>query len=399
VALMAPPRTSLKSRRKAKNLTLSLQMPGGAEEDSSTSKGSTVNSVSDTKLCMQSQSHGSVAENYMAEQSTTHDRDFERKVGDITPSSAHPLSACSDSGALSPTPYRTEPVLVMPYVYLGSERNASSKKVLTNHNITHILNVGKECKNHFEYKTGSNAETPFSSQFPVSPLYNTLNMVSVLEKVNASESRAQEEEKSVGSAGQSSLSTKSMATDCEECEDDQSSMRSVVGAPVTASPASNMSVRSSPAQLPALIISHSNDSVEKGQPSTPAPVKSKLSSSPATPEFVPPVYQKFDWSHNQENLLSFFDDAFQFIESARANKTGVLVHCKQGLSRSATLIIAYVMRVNKMTASDAYAFVKSKSPSISPNMGLVYQLIEYEKALGLCKSSDRMKEGNPSKNL
>jgi tyrosine-protein phosphatase len=65
----------------------------------------------------------------------------------------------------------------------------------------------------------------------------------------------------------------------------------------------------------------------------------------------------------------------------------VLVHCKQGVSRSASLVIAYVMCKERLTFQQAYALVREKSPSITPNLMLVYQLLEYERALGLSTES------------
>lgn len=70
----------------------------------------------------------------------------------------------------------------------------------------------------------------------------------------------------------------------------------------------------------------------------------------------------------------------------------ILVHCQCGVSRSATLVIAFVMQAAAMrygfqTASgllgmhDCYNMVKDKSSSISPNISLIYQLVEWERYL------------------
>lgn len=49
-----------------------------------------------------------------------------------------------------------------------------------------------------------------------------------------------------------------------------------------------------------------------------------------------------------EDILCVLYDCFDYIESARAQSGHVLVHCSQGVSRSATIVIAYLMwRTNK----------------------------------------------------
>lgn len=52
------------------------------------------------------------------------------------------------------------------------------------------------------------------------------------------------------------------------------------------------------------------------------------------------------WSHDEANLVEAlkFQSAFDFLDRARAQKGRVLVHCQCGVSRSATVVIAYCMR-------------------------------------------------------
>lgn len=52
----------------------------------------------------------------------------------------------------------------------------------------------------------------------------------------------------------------------------------------------------------------------------------------------------------------------------------VLVNCFAGVSRSATIVIAYLMYKNKWGFEDAFSFVKSKRNIINPNYGFVCQL-------------------------
>ncbi|KAI1719949.1 dual specificity phosphatase, catalytic domain-containing protein [Ditylenchus destructor] len=80
-------------------------------------------------------------------------------------------------------------------------------------------------------------------------------------------------------------------------------------------------------------------------------------------------------------LLPHFDQAFKFIENARRSGEKVLLHCLAGISRSATLAIAYIMRSQRLSSEEAYKFVKTRRQSISPNFNFMGQLMEYEKQL------------------
>ncbi|KAF9564557.1 hypothetical protein EC968_004470 [Mortierella alpina] len=92
-------------------------------------------------------------------------------------------------------------------------------------------------------------------------------------------------------------------------------------------------------------------------------------------------YKNLSWTHHQKNLKDEFPVAFKFIEETRSLGGKVLVHCQLGVSRSASLVIAYVMKTRQLGLSDAYEFVKARSGVISPNMSLMYQLAEFEKSL------------------
>ncbi|KAF9931034.1 Dual specificity protein phosphatase 9 [Linnemannia zychae] len=95
-------------------------------------------------------------------------------------------------------------------------------------------------------------------------------------------------------------------------------------------------------------------------------------------------FKSLSWTHHQKDLLRDFPRAFAMIDEALAANGGqgkALVHCQLGVSRSASLVIAYVMRARGMGLTEAYDFVKQRSGVISPNMSLMYQLAEFEKNL------------------
>ena len=59
----------------------------------------------------------------------------------------------------------------------------------------------------------------------------------------------------------------------------------------------------------------------------------------------------------------------------------ILIYCRAGQSRSATLCIAYFMKYHDMSYEEAFQYVKYRRPIIHPNMGFVSQLREYERKL------------------
>ncbi|KAK8377959.1 hypothetical protein O3P69_018696 [Scylla paramamosain] len=82
-----------------------------------------------------------------------------------------------------------------------------------------------------------------------------------------------------------------------------------------------------------------------------------------------------------EKLLPYFNDAFNFIDKVREGGGCVLVHCLAGVSRSATVAIAYVMKHLSLPFEEAYMYVKSRRPTISPNINFVGQLAELDRQL------------------
>lgn len=74
----------------------------------------------------------------------------------------------------------------------------------------------------------------------------------------------------------------------------------------------------------------------------------------------------------------YFDECAQFIENARMEGGGVLVHCRAGISRSPTLIIAYLMKHLRIRYEDAVRMVTCKRAQALPNNGFREQLMQYE---------------------
>jgi atypical dual specificity phosphatase len=83
-----------------------------------------------------------------------------------------------------------------------------------------------------------------------------------------------------------------------------------------------------------------------------------------------------------------FDECFEFINSALANGGTVLVHCFQGVSRSASVVIAYLMKYKKMKFDRAFEFLKKRRSIVNPNFGFVDQLKNFESTLRLSQEVD-----------
>ena len=78
---------------------------------------------------------------------------------------------------------------------------------------------------------------------------------------------------------------------------------------------------------------------------------------------------------------------FFFADNARDNGGKVLVHCHAGISRSATVCIAYLMYKNNFTLEQAFDHVRSRRGVISPNLNFMQQLQEFEKDICGASSS------------
>ncbi|KAJ3425579.1 dual specificity protein phosphatase [Anaeramoeba flamelloides] len=85
------------------------------------------------------------------------------------------------------------------------------------------------------------------------------------------------------------------------------------------------------------------------------------------------------WDDPEWDLLSILEECFDFIDKAIKSDGNVLVHCHAGISRSAAVVIGYVMKTQKKNYEDAYSFVKEKRRWAFPNEGFVKQLKTLDK--------------------
>jgi protein-tyrosine phosphatase len=78
---------------------------------------------------------------------------------------------------------------------------------------------------------------------------------------------------------------------------------------------------------------------------------------------------------NQNNAL---DEALSTMKKYIDENKGVLVHCRAGVSRSASVVLAYLMKYYNIDFNQAFDYLRSKRPIISPNAGFITQLLNFK---------------------
>lgn len=79
----------------------------------------------------------------------------------------------------------------------------------------------------------------------------------------------------------------------------------------------------------------------------------------------------------KQKLLDVFDDSNSFIDNALTNGGKVYVHCMCGVSRSVSIVCAYLTKKYNMTPVDALKKIKGIRNVANPNPGFLQQLQNY----------------------
>ncbi|KAG7476668.1 hypothetical protein MATL_G00085400 [Megalops atlanticus] len=82
--------------------------------------------------------------------------------------------------------------------------------------------------------------------------------------------------------------------------------------------------------------------------------------------------------NHKEDISSWFIEAIEYIDSVKDSNGRVLVHCQAGISRSATICLAYLMKRKRVRLEEAFEFVKQRRSIISPNFSFMGQLLQFE---------------------
>ncbi|KAF6158928.1 hypothetical protein GIB67_012345 [Kingdonia uniflora] len=93
-------------------------------------------------------------------------------------------------------------------------------------------------------------------------------------------------------------------------------------------------------------------------------------------------YKNFAISDSEDTKISdLFEEASNFIENAEHSGGRVLVHCFEGRSRSATLVLAYLMLRKHMTLLEAHDTLLRVHRRARPNQGFAKALSDLDKEL------------------
>ncbi|XP_021698112.1 protein phosphatase Slingshot isoform X1 [Aedes aegypti] len=105
------------------------------------------------------------------------------------------------------------------------------------------------------------------------------------------------------------------------------------------------------------------------------------------------------YDDEKTDLLKHWDNTFKYISRAKMEGSKVLVHCKMGISRSASVVIAYAMKANNWDFNKALRHVKEKRNCIKPNKNFIMQLETYQGMLDAMKNREKLQRSKSETNL
>ncbi|XP_074640794.1 uncharacterized protein LOC141898664 isoform X2 [Tubulanus polymorphus] len=97
--------------------------------------------------------------------------------------------------------------------------------------------------------------------------------------------------------------------------------------------------------------------------------------------FFPGMFEYMNirlFDEKESDLLKYWEKTHRFISRARDRGSKCLVHCKMGISRSASTVIAFAMKEYSWSLKEALKFVKDKRGCVRPNPGFMAQLETYQ---------------------
>uniref|UniRef100_A0A0G4I4B4 protein-tyrosine-phosphatase n=1 Tax=Chromera velia CCMP2878 TaxID=1169474 RepID=A0A0G4I4B4_9ALVE len=83
-----------------------------------------------------------------------------------------------------------------------------------------------------------------------------------------------------------------------------------------------------------------------------------------------------------QSLREQFEPFWSFAERAHTREDGnILVHCNQGVSRSVSLLLSFLMKYKRLSLDEALQTIKTASPTAAPNDSFMKQLKAFEEEL------------------
>nr|XP_054500699.1 dual specificity protein phosphatase 15 [Agelaius phoeniceus] len=79
----------------------------------------------------------------------------------------------------------------------------------------------------------------------------------------------------------------------------------------------------------------------------------------------------------EANIKRHFKECISFIHQCRLHGGNCLVHCLAGISRSTTVVVAYVMVVTELSCQEVLDAIRTIRPVANPNPGFRQQLAEF----------------------
>jgi len=106
----------------------------------------------------------------------------------------------------------------------------------------------------------------------------------------------------------------------------------------------------------------------------------RMMSDRAFPESVKRMFVRLIDSESSD-IAQHFESAGRFIEEEIQAGGRCLIHCAAGISRSATIVLSFLMRHRNHDLRSAFNLVKSKRRVVRPNNGFFQNLIDYERSI------------------
>ncbi|CAF4781873.1 unnamed protein product, partial [Rotaria sp. Silwood2] len=98
------------------------------------------------------------------------------------------------------------------------------------------------------------------------------------------------------------------------------------------------------------------------------------------------------------DIKKHFDESNDFLHNCKQKNEKVLVHCQMGISRSSSVVLAYLMKYHHDSLLKAYDYLLERRRIAAPNISFFLQLIRYEKELRLTKEIDESKHNDDQQN-